>query len=172
MHAFYRWAIDNEMTQVDPTVRVRRPKMRRVLPRPIEDRDLAYALDMANPELRAMLLLGCFQGLRCMEIAGLERQDIMDQAKPAKLRVAEGKGGHERVMPLHPAVLEALKAHRMPPQSRGGPIFTMEHGGGLTPRGCRLGCAYSSMSSTSTPVLTSCATTSELKFTPGAVTSD
>ena len=132
LHAFYRWAIDNELTQVDPTVRVRRPKMRRVLPRPIEDRDLAYALEMANPELRAMLLLGCFQGLRCMEIAGLERQDIMDQAKPAKLRVAEGKGGHERVMPLHPAVLEALKAHRMPPQSRGGPIFTMEHGGGYT----------------------------------------
>ena len=133
LHAFYRWAIDNELTQVDPTVRVRRPKMRRVLPRPIEDRDLTYALEMANPELRAMLLLGCFQGLRCMEIAGLERGDIMDKAKPPKLRVAEGKGGHERVMPLHPLVLEALREHGLPSAARGGPVFRMEHGGSYNP---------------------------------------
>lgn len=120
LHVFYGWAIEEELTTEDPTARIRRPKMRRTLPRPIADEDLALALDHADPEMRAILLLAAYQGLRCQEIAGLDRSDVIDSAHPPKLRVMQGKGGHERVVPLHPAVLEALLG--LPMRSKGAVI--------------------------------------------------
>ena len=125
LHGFYVWAINEEMTVQDPTVRIRRPRMRRVLPRPIRDEDLALALQEAPPELRAMILLGAYQGLRCQEIAGLERSDVFETSEPPLLRVLAGKGGYERVVPLHPEVMEALRCVPLP---RSGPIFRRQHG--------------------------------------------
>ena len=65
--------------------------------------------------MKALILVGAFQGLRCAEMVGLERTDVMDDADPPKLRVMHGKGGHERMLPLHPVVLEALRKMPMPP---------------------------------------------------------
>lgn len=129
LHSFYLWAIMEELTTDDPTARIRRPKMRRALPRPIRDEDLASALEQASPQMRAMLLLAAYAGLRCQEIAGLERQDIFETGDPPKLRITEGKGGHERIVPLHPATLEALLA-MMP---RVGPIFRRPYGNRYSP---------------------------------------
>ena len=39
--AFYRWAMVEELVERDPTAAIIRPKMRRTLPRPIDDDDLA-----------------------------------------------------------------------------------------------------------------------------------
>jgi integrase/recombinase XerC len=128
LHSFYLWAIMEELTTNDPTARIRRPKMRRTLPRPIRDDDLALALGQASPEMKAMLLLAAYAGLRCQEIAGLECQDVFDTAPP-KLRIVQGKGGHERVVPLHPEVLDALT--RVMP--RAGPIFRRGWGNGYSP---------------------------------------
>lgn len=80
--------------------------------------------------LRAMLSLGAYQGLRCQEIAGLSREDILDTRDPAVIVVVKGKGGYQRVLPLHPEVLSALRALPMP---RSGPVFLMTMGGHHTP---------------------------------------
>jgi hypothetical protein len=55
--------------------------------------------------MRAVLSLAAYQGLRCQEIAGIERDDVLE-AK-GLLRVVKGKGGHERILPLHPEALAA-----------------------------------------------------------------
>ena len=68
--AFYKWAMAEELTQVDPTARIVRPKQRRVLPRPIGDEDLELAIRSAPSQIRAMLTLAAFGGLRVQEIAG------------------------------------------------------------------------------------------------------
>jgi site-specific recombinase XerD len=44
LHAFYKWAVLEELVDVDPTVAIVRPKTRRTLPRPIEDKDLILAI--------------------------------------------------------------------------------------------------------------------------------
>jgi site-specific recombinase XerD len=105
---FYRWAILDGLTEVDPTARIRRPKLRRYLPRPTANSDLEVALATAHPRMRAWLLLGAMSGLRCMEIANLDRQDVHDEADPPVM-VVRGKGGKERVVPLHPLVAMALE---------------------------------------------------------------
>jgi integrase len=61
-----------------------------------------------------MLVLAAFAGLRAMEIAALHAEDIVDDA----LHVQEGKGGHGRVVPLHPLVRSVV--YELPAR---GPLF-------------------------------------------------
>lgn len=101
LRAFYKWArVD------DPTELVVRPRLPRTLPRPISTDDLEYAIRNADPVMRAWLTLMAFAGLRCMEVAGLRRQDIT----ATSIRVVAGKGGHERVVPSHRRINEAVDA--------------------------------------------------------------
>jgi integrase/recombinase XerC len=118
LHTFYAWAIDAGHLTEDPTAKIRSPKLRRALPRPIPDEQLAKALANATPLHRLWLLLGAYEGLRCCEIAGLAREDVL--ASEGLLRVVEAKGGNERMVPLHGEVLEALELLPMPAS---GPLF-------------------------------------------------
>jgi integrase/recombinase XerC len=124
LHQFYRWAIDWGHLHGDPTVQVPRPKQRRHLPRPIDTGDLVVALDMATPIMRSWLVLASFAGLRVSEIAGLEIDGILWE--PGLLRVL-GKGGKERLIPMHPEVQRVLRAQRLPTRGR---VFRRPRGGG------------------------------------------
>ena len=118
---FYRWALLEELIESDPTVRLERPKLRRGLPRPVASSDVRLALDQApSAKVRAMVALAAFAGLRCGEIAGLDRNDVLDRRRPPVIHVVHAKGGRERIVPAHPVVLEALRAMPMP---RSGPVF-------------------------------------------------
>ena len=70
-----------------------------------------------------MLTLASLAGLRAGEIGDLERDDIIE-AK-GLIRVRHGKGDKERIVPLHPEVLEALRCLPMP---KTGAIFTRPRG--------------------------------------------
>ena len=128
LHGFYEWAIRDEMSTFDPTARIIRPKMRRALPRPASTDELRTALVQAEPNERCWILLAAYMGLRCQEIAGMRREDILEGE--GLLRVTKAKGGKERLLPLHPEVLSALKDLPMP---RVGWIFTRPRGGAYTP---------------------------------------
>ena len=127
LHGFYDWAMREELTDVDPTARIVRPKQRRVLPRPIGDEDLELAIRTARPQMRAMLTLAAFAGLRVQEIAGLDRDDILEVK--GLIRVRHGKGAKPRIVPLHPSVLKALRSLPMP---KTGAIFVRPRGGRFT----------------------------------------
>lgn len=124
LHAFYSWAQRRELTEADPTVSIDRPRMRLHLPRPIGEAELHEALDGArnDPQLAAWLALMAFGGLRCAEVATLDREDVLDHE--GVMRVV-GKGNRERLVPIHPRVAEALSRYGMP---RFGPIFCREDG--------------------------------------------
>ena len=128
LHGFYAWAIRDEITADDPTARIIRPKMRRALPRPAATDELRHALTVASPVERCWVLLAAYMGLRCQEIAGMRREDVLEGE--GLLRVTKAKGGKERLLPLHPQVLEALKALPMP---RTGWIFDRPRGGAYNP---------------------------------------
>lgn len=125
---FSRWAVQTGHLPHDPTLGITRPKLRRTLPRPIADEDLAVAISMADPQMRCWLILAAYAGLRCAEIAVLCRDDILTADE--LLRVV-GKGGKERLVPMHPLVLEALAAWPKPRQNR--PLFQRPAGGAWPP---------------------------------------
>ena len=128
LHGFYAWAIREELTAHDPTDRIVRPRLRRALPRPAATAQLFEAMAQADAELQAWILLAAYQGRRCQEIAGMRREDVLDADR--LLRVTMGKGGKERMLPLHPDVLDALRGLPMP---RAGWIFEQPAGGPHTP---------------------------------------
>ena len=126
LETFYDWAIDEDITKANPAARIRRPKMRRSIPRPISSDDLEHAMGQADPKLRALMALAAWEGLRCGEIANLQRQDILDTHEPPLLVVSDGKGGHQRILPLNPDVLVALRLHGLP--ARNGFVFPSRSG--------------------------------------------
>lgn len=131
VHGFYDWCVLEGHRADDPTVRIRRVRLPRLLPRPMADDDLALAISLATPQLAAWLALAAYQGFRCKEIAGLRREDVMDRTDPQVLRVSSGKGGHEAVLPLNPHVLDALRKHGLPAH---GYVFTQRDGRPYLPK--------------------------------------
>ena len=124
--SFWRWAMLEGHTDTDPTIRLTRPKMRIGLPRPISTPDLATLIEAANTsELRAMVMLGGYAGLRCMEIAGLDGAEVMEHRDPPCIVVLHGKGDRQRVIPIGHDLVDAIRAHGIP---RSGPLFRKANG--------------------------------------------
>lgn len=127
---FYRWAHKQEITSDDRGRKLVRAKAARLVPRPIGERSLSLALEMAPIRVRPMLYLAAYEGLRACEIARLRREDVRDADLPATL-VVLGKGSRERVLPASAQVLMELHAHGMP---RRGPIFHLHDSHGQPTR--------------------------------------
>lgn len=126
VHNFYCWAIIEGYATANPMAGVERPKVRAGLPRPIRHDDLAHAIMFAPPAEKAWLMLAAYAGLRCQEIAGLEREDVLDHEDPVMLHVVHGKGDKQRMVPLHPEVLAAMRLADMP---RAGALYRSPHSG-------------------------------------------
>lgn len=124
LHAFYTWAQRAGMASTDPTVTIDRPRLRQNLPRPISEQDLEVVMTAAAGDhvLVAWLTLMAWAGLRCAEVAGLAREDVLDHE--ALLRVL-GKGQKERLVPMHPSIYGRLRSAGMP---RTGPVFARPDG--------------------------------------------
>lgn len=117
--AFFRWAIREELVDRDPTTRIDRPKVNAGIPRPIATDDLRRALlQSPTPELTAILHLAAFAGLRCAEIAALDWADINGD-----MMLIHGKGGKQRVIPVHPLITASL--HALPGRRAYGSVFDL-----------------------------------------------
>lgn len=128
LRRFYRWAVEARHLRQSPAIELKRPKVRKYLPRPAPDSDLADALDAASlaptddGRLLAILSLMAYEGARCVEASRLRGEDVDALAMTVLLR---GKGDKERVVPLHPHTLDALQTYRLP---RRGPVFVPARG--------------------------------------------
>lgn len=131
LHGFYRWAGRNGLIDADPTARLAMPRKPHRMPRPMADTELRRALDGADDQMAAVLLVAAFCGLRIGEIARIRWRDVLDVQDPPALFVAEGKGGRQRIVPLPAIVADAL--HGLP--HRGPYVFLRGDGrpGGNSP---------------------------------------
>jgi site-specific recombinase XerD len=120
LHVFYAWAAKHQYVAIDPTILIERPRLSRLLPRPVDDDVVRAAMGCAGSQMRAWLALAGYGGLRCVEIATLDRASL----GPDAMRIV-GKGSHERIVPLHPVVLDSLSATHL---ARTGEIFRRENG--------------------------------------------
>lgn len=123
VRAFYDWVVAERYRDDSPAIHLPIPRAPRRLPRPIPDAKLAVALGTADAQMRAVLALAAFAGLRAMEIAGLDWSEV--DLDNALLHVVSGKGGKSRRVPLAPALCALLA----PQQQRTGPVVTRLDGG-------------------------------------------
>lgn len=111
--SFYGWLVREELLDLDPTVRVERPRLGRYLPRPAGLEAVTAAIATSPPRVAAMICCGLFGGMRRAEIARLRVEDLLLDKDPP-LVLLHGKGGRERLVPLHDTTLAALRAYGLP----------------------------------------------------------
>jgi len=100
VRGFFKWAVEEELLDVDPSARLRRPKRDRRLPRPMDDEHARDALNAAPDPIRQWLYLAAYAGLRACEIAQVRGQDFFLQQSPPILIIRESKGGDPSVVPI------------------------------------------------------------------------
>ena len=144
VRSFLRWLSRNNLVDTTALASLKGPRTPRALPKAIavdEAAELAAVLEDSATEpwigardLSLLLLLsGC--GLRIGEALSLRRADAPPPGTDV-LRVI-GKGRKERVVPVLPAVAEAIEQYLQLcpyPQSREDPLFLGVRGGPLSPR--------------------------------------
>jgi integrase/recombinase XerD len=86
------------------------PKKSRRLPTVLSLEEVARLIDAAgNLQQRAMLMILYGTGMRRAEVSQLQVSAIDSQRMT--IRVVKGKGGHDRDLPLSPALLETLREY-------------------------------------------------------------
>lgn len=114
---FFTWACRPDRPQLDynPAAGLARPKVHKGVPRMPEDAEVAYALATAPDPWRRCMTIAAYGGLRCEEIALLERQHITEE----RIIVLHGKGRKQRYVPTHPRIWASVCA--LPPGPVVGP---------------------------------------------------
>jgi integrase/recombinase XerD len=134
LKTFFRWAVQWEFIEVDPTAGLRNVKIPdRLLPT-IDNDDilrLLEQLDLENDHLaarnRAILLVLLDGGPRASELVGLQLEDL--DLEEGAIMVRQGKGGVDRLIPLSSECLLAISAYVRKYRARvEGPLFLSEEG--------------------------------------------
>jgi integrase/recombinase XerD len=106
---FFRWAVRRDLLTENPVAKTDSVKVPRSLPRPVPAEVIAEAYRIADGRIQLAILLGALAGLRVSEIAALSTSDVYFDTEPPTLIVLDGKGGKDRVVPLHPMLEERLR---------------------------------------------------------------
>jgi len=113
--------LSERITDVDPCDEIASPRPGRALPRPVARDEIAAILaapDRRKPagvRDRAMLELLYATGLRVSELVSL---GVNDLDLEARVLVARGKGGKERIVPVGAPAAEAVRAWLRGPRER------------------------------------------------------
>lgn len=111
LRPFYEWAADNWIDH-DPMRGMKAPSKPPSIPRPAQADQARWAVAEAAEPHRLHCILAAYAGLRCCEIARLDR----DHVQQTQLTVIGGKGGKDAFLPCHPMIWQAVK--HLP----GGPV--------------------------------------------------
>lgn len=102
--SYHRFLARTGLRDDDPTLQLDRPRLPRAVPRPSSTDALTILLaSRMTWRARSMVLVAAYQAMRCMEVAQIHGEDI---DRDAGLIRVTGKGGHIRVLPLHPIVAD------------------------------------------------------------------
>lgn len=112
---FFAWAVDHaDILTLDPTRRIKTPRVPPRLPRVAASEDVARIMRQAADPYLLWAKLAAYQNARCVEIFRLHREHITKR----HTTIHRGKGDKPRVVPTHPTVWAAVAD--LPP----GPLVT------------------------------------------------
>ena len=106
---FYGWLVDEGELASSPAARLPRVRHPRPKSRPTPLPVIAAALLRARPREQRMILVARYAGLRRAEVAGIHSEHLTTLPGGGPAIVVRGKGGHERTVPLHPAIASVIE---------------------------------------------------------------
>jgi len=105
LRSYFTFALENDVIDVDPMARMRRPKAAHGIPRPLTPEEVDLVLTASagkrNANGGAWLTLGLYAGLRAHEIAKIRGEDVKQDTI-----FVFGKGGTSAEIPTHPRIWE------------------------------------------------------------------
>lgn len=105
LRSWARWAVDTgHLDWAAGTQLPRIRQQRRRIP-PATTDQVATILARCSGDVRRASVLAAYAGLRAIEVSRACRQDITEQT----VTVRQGKGGHRRAVPTHPALWAAVR---------------------------------------------------------------
>ncbi len=114
--SFFHFLTSENQLEDDPTANLDSPKVKKRLPVTLSYEEVDRLLAMPGREGaskslrdRALLELLYATGMRVTEIVSLDLEDV--NLASATVRVTRGKGGKERIIPMHGRAVEALEAY-------------------------------------------------------------
>jgi integrase/recombinase XerC len=126
LRGFYEWATFTGRIPANPAERLPAVSPPQGRPRPASEEALVEALGNADERVTLMLQLAGGVGLRCVEVARVHSDDLVQDLDGWSLRVT-GKGGRVRVVPLTRRLALTLRAQPA------GFVFPGQDGGHLSP---------------------------------------
>lgn len=106
---FFRWAQRRHLLAADPTGDTDPIRVPKSLPRPVPPEMVAHLVATApEPWVGTAIALAAYAGLRRSEVAALTFADLSLHSRPPMLAVRNGKGGKDRLVPLHPLLVARL----------------------------------------------------------------
>ncbi len=106
----------------NPLATVPRPKRTRRIPDPPSTKECQQLLAACQTAReRVILALLLFAGLRKSELIGLDHSGLDEDL--SEVRIRNGKGGHQRVIPLHNTVRDAMAEYLGEHGRREGPLI-------------------------------------------------
>lgn len=148
LRRYFAWALDERLTEIDPTIGVQVSAGQGRLPRVLDRRELDHLLDAPpsadEPVWRrrrddAVLEVLYGSGVRVSELCDLR----LDQVRlDDRVLTVWGKGAKERRVPLGDHAVDALRGwlairHEVVPDTAGEFVFANERGKQMTPRDVR-----------------------------------
>lgn len=106
---FYGWCVDEGRLPSSPAARLPRVRHPRPKSRPTPLPVIAAALLRARPREQRMILVARYAGLRRSEVAGIHSEHLTTLPTGGPAIVVRGKAGHERTVPLHPAIASVIE---------------------------------------------------------------
>lgn len=115
LSSFFRFLVGRKLLKTSPLEYLNPPKVKHALPRILSDREVGQMLKQpptSPKELRerAVIELLYASGLRVGELVSLDIEDIDFDMQEVRVL---GKGNKERIVPVHEAALQALRAYLM-----------------------------------------------------------
>lgn len=115
LRSFYKYALARELITIDPTRAIRGPKVEKVLPQFVREREMDELLDCigCRGDLKsvgeyAIVVLFYSTGIRLSELIGLNDTDIDYINKVLKVT---GKGNKQRIIPFGEELEEVLQTY-------------------------------------------------------------
>lgn len=106
LRSWFRWLVLMDYRIDDPTLKLHKGRPVKRHPRPLSaDEVAAMLLARQHHMTPPKILLGAYEGFRCMEIAKMHGDDVQGD----QLHVI-GKGGLEAWIPIHPLVAEVAES--------------------------------------------------------------
>lgn len=122
LRGWYGWLVQRGHLDRDPMIGVPSPRPGRPIPRPVPDWVIALMLQRLADPWRRAAILAAYAGLRCCELAALNREDIDEH----DIHIRSGKGGKEALIPTHDLVWEVVR------DLPSGPVIASRSGRRLT----------------------------------------